>query len=75
MIPNKKQEAIGLRRKGKSYNEISEELGISKSTLSDWFKNDEKSQKTKLMLSDPRNNPAVAERIKNFIQNKEMLRK
>ena len=29
---------INLRRFGKSYNEIKAELGVPKSTLSDWFK-------------------------------------
>ena len=32
-----KQEAINLRRNGKSYKEIHDTLGIPKSTLSDWF--------------------------------------
>lgn len=32
-----KQKAITLRMQGKSYNEISAELGMSKSTLSNWF--------------------------------------
>lgn len=34
-----KQKAILLRRKGKSYNDIVEILGISKSTLSLWLRN------------------------------------
>jgi len=34
-----KDEAVKLRKTGKSYKEIKEELGIPKSTLSDWFKN------------------------------------
>lgn len=33
-----KQKAIELRKLGKSYGEINKELGISKSTLSDWLK-------------------------------------
>lgn len=32
-----KEKAFELRRQGKSYKAIKEELGISKSTLSDWF--------------------------------------
>jgi hypothetical protein len=36
---NDKHLAIKLRRKGKSYNKISKELNIPKSTLSDWFSN------------------------------------
>ena len=31
------KQALGLRLSGKSYNEINFLLGISKSTLSDWF--------------------------------------
>jgi transcriptional regulator with XRE-family HTH domain len=34
---NDKQQAIVLRRRGFSYNEIVEKLGIPKSTLSSWF--------------------------------------
>jgi AraC-like DNA-binding protein len=34
----RKEKAIKLRKKGYSYNMISEKLGISKSTLSCWFK-------------------------------------
>lgn len=30
--------AFALRKKGKSYNEISDELGVAKSTLTKWFK-------------------------------------
>ena len=33
-----KEEAIRLRKQGKSYNDICSELGMSKSTLSSWFK-------------------------------------
>jgi hypothetical protein len=35
-----KQEAIKLRKSGKSYEEIRKALAISKSTLSDWFSNE-----------------------------------
>lgn len=34
---NDRHIAIKLRRAGKSYNKISKELGVPKSTLSDWF--------------------------------------
>lgn len=54
-----------MRRQSKSYNEISASLGIAKSTLSEWLKNDPSSQKTKRMLSGIVN-PRVAERIKKF---------
>lgn len=33
-----KEKAFELRRRGKTYKAIKEELGISKSTLSDWFR-------------------------------------
>ncbi len=33
------EKALDLRRKGKSYSQIKETLGISKSTLSDWLRN------------------------------------
>ncbi len=35
---NIKQEAVYYRKKGYSYNMISQKLGLSKSTLSDWLK-------------------------------------
>jgi len=34
-----KQKAIKLRKQGKTYGQIRQELGISKSTLSDWLSN------------------------------------
>ncbi len=43
--------ATQLRRNNKSYNEISEKLGISKSTLAEWFREDPLSQKTKGLLT------------------------
>lgn len=42
--------AIQLRRNNKSYSEISKTLGVSKSTLADWFGHDLLSQKTKQLL-------------------------
>lgn len=67
--------AIKLRRQNKSYNEINKILGISKSTLAGWFKNDLKSQKAKLWLNS-NSNPVVAERIKTFVKtNKERWEK
>ena len=46
-----KEEAIALRRGGKSYNEITKALGIkSKGTLSLWFKNLDLSKKSKDLL-------------------------
>ncbi len=42
-----KELAIQLRKNGKSYNEIKIELGVSKSTLCDWFKNEDWSKQVK----------------------------
>ncbi len=47
---NDKHLAIKLRKKGKSYNKISKELNIPKSTLSDWFVNTAWSKKIKKEL-------------------------
>ncbi len=46
-----KTKAIQLRKKGKSYQYISDFLNIPKSTLSNWFSNVEWSEKTKSNLS------------------------
>ena len=46
-----KQKALGLRREGKSYNQIGNLLNIPKSTLSDWFKYDIESQQVKNFLT------------------------
>ena len=35
---NEKQEAIDLRKKGKTYSEILKEVPVAKSTLSEWFR-------------------------------------
>ena len=52
---NDKNQALKLRLKGKSYNEITKLLAVPKSTLSDWF--------TGLELSD-----AATERIKQRVR-------
>ena len=39
-----KEKATELRRSGKSYKQIRREIGVSTSTLSDWFKNEPWSQ-------------------------------
>lgn len=49
-MAERKSEAIKLRRKNKSYNEISRILGIPKSTICSWFKDDKSSQKVKKIL-------------------------
>jgi hypothetical protein len=63
--------AVKLRREGKSYNEISKELGIPKSTLSGWFHKHPTSERIRKMLTSPRNK-AVAERIKRFAANNKL---
>lgn len=45
-----KEQALNLRKKGKSYKDIIEVLGVSKSTLSVWFKNVKWSQEIKEQL-------------------------
>jgi len=42
-----KELAFKLRKEGKSYREIQKELGISRSTLCEWFKNEEWSKHVK----------------------------
>lgn len=66
-MKNNKGLAIKLRRENKSYNEISKILKIPKSTLSDWFKNDPRSQKIKMALSQ-KSNPNIAKRIHLFTE-------
>ena len=46
-----KEKAIQLRRLGKSYKQIGQELGIATSTLAFWFKNEPWSQEIKTRLS------------------------
>jgi len=48
---NDKHLAIQLRKRNKSYNKISEELSIPKSTLTDWFSDIKWSQKIKKELA------------------------
>lgn len=36
---NRKEQAIWLRKQGRSYREIEKELGVARSTLSYWLKN------------------------------------
>lgn len=61
-----KKQAIKLRRQNKSYNEISRELDIPKSTLAEWFKHDRLSASTKLLLTE-KQRLASKERIKLLI--------
>lgn len=56
--------AINLRRTGKSYNEISKHLKVSKGTLSEWFHDDPQSKKLKLKLTKKVN----SYRIRRFVE-------
>lgn len=58
-----KEKAFELRKQGKSYNAIREELGISKSTLSDWFKNIEWSKHSKVSNTKTTRSPEHIERM------------
>ena len=50
----KKTNAIELRKRAKSYNEISAEIGVSKSTLSYWLRELELPEETKKILKKKR---------------------
>ncbi len=62
-----KNKAIELRKQNKSYNEIRQILGVSKSTLAAWFKNDPMSKKVKVILTK-QNSENSRQRIKNLIK-------
>ncbi len=47
-----KNKALGLRKLGKSYNEIKASLGVPKSTLSEWLKSSTWSNKVKKDLTE-----------------------
>lgn len=72
---NLKEKALNLRKLNKSYSEIHRELGIAKSTLSNWFKSESFSTHIKNQLIKK----TRANRIKNLklmaIANKEKWRK
>jgi hypothetical protein len=64
-----KEEAISLRKKGKSYNDIRKSLGIkSKGTISYWFRNLKLSKKSEKLLEK---NKKLAHERGLFIANKE----
>lgn len=63
-----KSEAIKLRKKGYSYSQIKEKLGISKSTLSGWLQPYPLSEKRIRELRD--NNPKRIERYINTMRKK-----
>lgn len=50
-----KNQALALRRRGESYKNISKELGVSKGTLSLWFKDEAWSSKIKTKLTNQAN--------------------
>lgn len=47
-----KEEAIALRRQGKSYRQIKEKLGVPKSTLATWLSGEKWSQEVARVLSE-----------------------
>lgn len=51
-----KEKAISLRKSGKSYLEIKKELGVPKSTLSDWFRDQKWSRGISLKLIEKTRN-------------------
>lgn len=57
--------AIELRKRGKSYHEISKQLGIPKSTLSDWLRDLPWSQELRSKLNE-KNSTKNPQRIKNL---------
>lgn len=63
-----KSKAIELRKKGMSYSQIKAELGISKSTLSDWLNSMPLSEKRIKELGSL--NPMRIERYRNTMRNK-----
>ncbi len=64
---NLKERILELRRKQKSYNEISEILGIRKGRISYWIAKDPESRKVKEILTE-RNNRRSKRRIKRVIK-------
>ena len=63
--------AYELRRKGKSYSEIRKVLGVSKGTLSGWFKGQEWSQEIKEKLSQTQSIKAPKKKAQIIKANKE----
>lgn len=57
---DKKEEAIKLRKRGLSFNEIKNKLGISKSTMSGWFRD--------VLLTDQQKNKLSDQRCKGLIR-------
>ncbi|MBI4992878.1 MAG: hypothetical protein HZC26_01935 [Candidatus Magasanikbacteria bacterium] len=59
-MKKKKQNAIRLRKRGWSYNEINRSLKIAKSTLSFWLKEVKISQKAKIRIRERVNKTSIA---------------
>lgn len=64
---NDKHLAIKLRKQGASYNKISEELGIPKSTMVYWFRDEEWSKEIKKILNW-KNNFLSKQRLSTYIK-------
>lgn len=62
-----KEKAVELRRQNKSYREINRILGVPKSTLAEWFKNDKRSTRIKALLNE-KNLKESSKRIRNVIK-------
>jgi hypothetical protein len=77
---NLKSQAIFLRKKGYSYNLISEKLGIAKSTLSGWLK-EAPFVPNETVLERIKNGPFISgqlkhkERVRNILESKELAKK
>jgi transposase-like protein len=67
-----KQKALALRKVGKSYSEIKQILGISKSTLSGWLREFPLSSDQIKLLRDL--NPRRIERFRETMRKKHMQR-
>ncbi|MFA5532275.1 MAG: hypothetical protein WDA13_01605 [Candidatus Shapirobacteria bacterium] len=72
----KYKKAEVLRRKGKSYSFISDELGVSKSTISNWFSEESWSNQIKLDLNCSRLKMARKNLVMaNFIRKENQLKR
>jgi len=67
-----KQIALTLRKKGYSYSQIKDEIGVSKSTLSNWLYSMPLSEKRISELRD--NSPIRIERYRNTMRNKKEVK-
>jgi len=65
-------EAFELRKQGKTYREIQQSLGVSRSTLCDWFKNEEWSKHIKKLNSN-KNIKISKERLEKLNNNRKLM--